>query len=590
MGSLWHALRIWYTVSFDLASWELTSSFQSPEWLLIISCVVCSVLLVGRRPRRPLLSRGFKRWAAKRTRSWLTVFVLACGLWSVCSPFHLHFVPAVQDEFSYLLASDTYSHGRLTNPTPAFADHFESFHVLVRPTYASMYPPAQGMFMAFGQVLFGSPAVGVVLATALLCALLTWALQAWVTPHWAFLAGIIAIFRIDLLSYWGNSYWGASVAAVGGCLLYGSVGRLRCKTQWYNLFFFALGLLLLANSRPYEGLVFAVPAVLYTGWRMYQRSEVGKLAVTMLAVAVVGGSFLAHYCYVVTGNPFKLPWVLQREQYASVPPLVVQPLSGPKNYTTQEMALLYGSWEKKAWTISQSAAGFGMRLIEKFDQLWRFFVGPSLAILMLALPALLRRRIRFLTFAFVFALPFLVIETWLQAHYLAPGIVIIYAFLISALQRLSCWKRRSKMGLTLARAVVFAVVACVPLVLLMGETESAFPPTWAYAPTPHADWVRIHRDFERQPGKQLVLVAYGRDHNYFLHWVTNGADIESQKVVYARSLGPARDHDLLCHFGGRTIWVFAPPEDERLGIPVDPRLSLLDKSSLNCLQPVKANP
>lgn len=529
---------------------------------------------------RVLVAIAGRRWAP-----YLIVGLLPIALRLVLLPVYGVPTPFHHDEYAYLLQADTFASGRLTNPTPPLPMHFVSIYVLVKPTYAAEYQFAQASMLAAGQKLAGLPWAGVVLSVGILCVLVFWALVAWIPPVWAFIGTLLFEIGVGVLSYWMNSYWGGAVPAIGGALVLGALPRLRERARVRDACLAAVGLFIVVNSRPIEGLLLGLIAagsllhfVLITNELTFS-ILLRRIALPALLIWIPALVFMGYYNYRVTGQTTKFPYLLYRSYYGTPQgfywqkPFTVS-TSMPSDVRAEYEEQLKHATDKSVKALIVATAG-------KVRRFWDFYIGVPMTVVLIFLPFIWCERnmgLALLVLALVLGFDNLMFFAYFP-HYSAAATVAIVLAITQCIRRM---RRRSRAGFFLSRslAVVCVIGLFVPIVgRFIGPYLPARFATIAPVWNQQFNFPLSREQFvpwlERQPGKQLVIVRYQATkfnvrggHMNENEWVYNRADIENAKIVWAReSEDPESNRRLVEHFSNRKLWLGEPDAIPQRVIP-----------------------
>lgn len=469
-------------------------------------------------------------------------------------------LPFVHDEFSYLLAGDTFASGRLTNPTHPLWEHFESFHIIHQPTYQSKYPPGQGLVLGLGQALTGEPAVGVWISAGLMAAAVGWALLVWLPPAWGTLVSLMFIAHLAWFSYWAQSFWGGNVAAIGGALAFGGFRALIDRPRWSYGAAFGTGLAVMAASRPLEGVIVALflgGALLLQAVKargagargLILRGGVGAAAVLLVALAALG-----HYNREVTGSPFTMPYQVHEAEYAAAPTLLVQAPGPPPSYRHAEIERYWLTWGRDRHERLRSFPTVLRHVWDRLVAHSRTLLGvAALGILGLfgvvhGLDLSRASHRKGFTLAISAMLMVVVASSATKAahsHYIAPITVVLWIAVGGGLLGFHRRARRRR-DFNLAPLILLVSV----LATFLTGLGIVLSPPGSFA----LERAQMIESLEDLPGDHLVLVTYRDGYNFFEEWVYNRADIDGASVVWARSMGSVRDRALLDYFENRTPW------------------------------------
>ncbi len=470
--------------------------------------------------------------------------------------------PRIHDEFAYIFGAETFAEGRLATPTHPMWRFFETYHINMQPTYVSKYPPAQSTFLALGIRLFGHPWYGVLISVALMCGCICWMLQGWMPPKYALLGGLIAVLVFGATHYWMDSYWGGAVAAMGGALVFGSLPRLARRGKASAAYVAAAGIGILANSRPFEGLVIVVLTFAALLWWTRSRFSVWfRPAVVLPAALILLATLTAmgYYNLRSAGSPTRLAYSLNQQRYSAAPIFWIMPRyeSQHGEYRDASMRVFWESMDVAFYNqVRHNPTILIFRLYKRIRELGGDGAGLTLLFLFAcALPLVGTPWVRLALGVLVLFFSAILLNRYIYPHYLAPAVGTIFVVSLAGLRLLRCVRLGQH---DTGRVLVASVIALAGILFFFDTVLTLRDRTLIKNPTAIDFRREVIAKLGNEPGMQLVLVHYADNHDVADEIVYNTPDIDKQKIVWAFDFGPEADRPLFEYYRGRKVWMVQP--------------------------------
>jgi hypothetical protein len=495
-------------------------------------------------------------------------------------------IPIWHDEFGYLLSADTYASGRITNPTPRASKSFEVPHVLLQPTYISKYPPMQGLFLAVGQVLFGSVAFGIWLSCGFAAASLFWMLCAWTPQRWAVIATSGFICFLGIYHYWAQSFWGGMAAAAGGALFLGGLRRLFNRPSMATALLMTAGGIVLVNSRPFEGTaMMLIPLAVLGVWcfsenRFSRSIKVTRVAIPGLILGAAAIGLMAFNNHRVTGRALEFPYSEHQSQYLAQPLFLFQSRSVPEVQLHPRLARIY-----EAVNRPDSERAFEVRGFPHSRILYALYAGvhralflpfsyltPTFGILFfIGLIRVFRRRwllIAVLSIAFTIAC-MSIASYWVQPHYAAPLVCCYFLFGVEGLRTVHRWLRTRSRIFAVGLAAFFLITLIVHYPLTVAQMPRNFvnstnidlnrrigldQPVEVALPGRTTILKSIlENSAAESSARYLAIVSYDASFDIHDEMTFNRSDLDREPIVWAADLGQEPNLTLMNAFPDRKV-------------------------------------
>lgn len=304
-----------------------------------------------------------------------------------------------------------------------------------------------------------------------------------------------------------------------------------------------------AASRSFEG---AVLCLVLSLWLIFYHLRAlppltalrPSVAAPALLVMLMGTALLLAHNNAVTGHPLRLPCQAAFEQYSPIGRFVFEKINRQPVYRRAVMERAFRP-EISPWL------NIFTRLYSNYMGLQEYYLGvPHFTLFLLALPSLRSARFRPVVLAAGAGGAAMAVIPIVLPHYLAPfaaTMLVAAAHFVRTLPRV--------FALPPGHAwLAPAAVAVLALFQYAGRIGSA-----ARGPGHTTRWVqdrvRIERELQQLPGRDLVIVSYQPSHSHHREWVYNRASIDLSGVVWARAMDPQNDALLRQYFAARRIWL-----------------------------------